>query len=145
MNAILISIGIIGNVILVVLLLWREWYSRLPWFTFMSALAVVIDCLAYFIHGFDHSLYNPLRIFMIYWLFPILEFICAWEAFRVRLKWLEWLMLIQVAVALVGLFAYGGGNKRTIYQLEIFADWLECAGIILSIWKFRGERLYEPH
>ncbi len=144
MADIIVGSTIIGNVIIVLLMLYRGWVGRLSWFTSMTALAVLIDCLFYFIHGFDHSLYAPLRTFIVYWLFPILMCFCVFEAALIGLKWLEYLMLIQVALAAVSLFAHLHADKITIYQLEWFMIYANLAGIVLCILKFRGECNYEP-
>jgi hypothetical protein len=143
MTAILVASAIIGNLILVWLLIWHGWIGRLQWLSITTGLAVLVDCLAYFIHGFDHKLYEPLRVFVIYWMFPILELLCAWEAAWVGFKWLEWLMLVQVGLAVIGGLAHLHGDPWPIYRLEIFADWVDVAGIMLCVWMFRGEANYE--
>jgi hypothetical protein len=143
MGQIITALGIIGNVIIVHLMLYRGWTGRLPWFAITSALAVLVDCLCYFIHGFEHSLYAPVRVFVIYWMFPLLFCRCAWEAWRVGVKWLEYLMLIQVGIAAVALFAHLHGDQHTVYEVEWFAIYVDLAGILLCIWKFRKEANYE--
>jgi hypothetical protein len=142
MAEIIVSSTIIGNLILMWLLIWQGWSGRLQWFTVMTALAVLVDCLCYFIHGFQHALYAPVRIFVIYLMFPLLEAVCAFEAWRVGFKWLEWLMLIQVGLAIITLLAHLHGDSRTVYELEIYATYVNLAGIIVCILMFRNEANY---
>ncbi len=145
MTDIIVAFGIIGNIIIVLLMLYRGWAGRLQWFAIMTALAVLVDCLCYFIHGFDHQLYAPLRVFMLYWLFPILEAVCAWEAHWVGIRWLEKLMLVQVGLAVIALLAHLHGDSMTVYRLEMFIIYVNLAGIIWCISKFRKEANYAAY
>lgn len=144
MNDLIVAITIISNVFLCLLLLYRGWSGRLQWFTLTTGLAVLLDALFYFIHGLAHSLYAPLRIFVVYWLFLILFALCSWEAHRVGVKWLEYLMLIQVGVAVVALVAHLHGDAYAVYRIEMGVVYLNLGGILLSIWKLRGAPRYEP-
>ncbi len=144
MADIIVAITLIGNVFIVLLLLHRGWSGRLQWFTVTTALAVLVDCLFYFIHGFDHKMYGPLRVFVVYWMFPLLECVCAWEAALVGVWWLERLMLLQVALAAVTLFAHLHGDVFAVYRLEMFVVYVNLCGILFSIWKLKGECTYDP-
>ena len=144
MADIITALGIIGNVIIVLLMLYRGWTGRLQWFAMMTALAVLVDCLYWFIHGFDHMLAIPIRLFVQYWMFPVLMLGCAFEAWRIRMKWLEYFLLIRVGLAVVAAAAHLHGDKWTIYRIEMFVIYYELAGMLLCIWKFRGEPRYEP-
>ena len=99
MAEIIVAMTIISNAILCLVLLYRGWSGRLQWFTVMTCLAVVVDFLFYFIHTLSHWLYSPARIAVQYWMFPVLMLFCAWEAARIGMKWLEYLMLLQLAPA----------------------------------------------
>lgn len=142
MAEIIVFLGILGNLILCLLLVWRGWSGRLQLFTIMTGLAVLVDVVFNYIHGFAHSLYGPARIFMIYWLFPIFEGLCAWEAFRVGLTWLENLLLIQVGLAVVALAAHLHGDLLTIYRIEIFNCYFDIFGVTYCILRLKGEPTY---
>jgi hypothetical protein len=130
---------IAGNTILCLLLVGRGWAGRLQCFTILTGLAVAVDASFYFIHGFAHWMYGPLRIATCYWLFPILEAFAAWEAWRVSVKWLEYLLLVQVGLAIVGGAAHLHGDPWGVYYLEMFAIWFNLLGIIYSIYRFSKE------
>ncbi len=144
MIGIILLSTIVCNGILVTVLLFRGWSGRLQWFTLTTILAVIVDCLFHFIHGFAHQWAAPMRIFVQYWLFPLLFLRCAWEAHRVRISWLEYLLLIQVGLAAVACAAHLHGDKWTIYRIEIFNIYFNIAGILSSIFRLRGEPRYEP-
>ncbi len=139
MAEILVAITLIGNVFIVLLLLHRGWSGRLQWFTVTTALAVLVDCLFYFVHGAIHQMYGPLRVFVVYWMFPLLECVCAWEAALVGVRWLERLMCLQVALSAVTLFAHLHGDVFAVYRLEMFVVYVNLAGILFSIYKLRNE------
>lgn len=141
---VLVISTIAGNASLCLLLLWRGWSGRLGWFTFMTGLAGVMDCLFHFIHDFSHYLYAPLRIFVVYWMFNVLTALVVYEAWRVRVRWLEWLFSVQLFVSLIALFAHQHGDKATVYWIEMFYVYLNLCGILWCIMKFKGEPRYEP-
>lgn len=141
---ILVASAILGNLILCWLLVWRGWVGRLPWFTLMTGAAVLVDVSFSYIHGVAHGLYAPLRIFIIYWLFPLWEIVCAWEAWRVGLKWLEYLMLIQVGLAVVACAAHLHGDIWTVYYLECFNVMFNLLGIWYCCFRFSQEPRYDP-
>ena len=142
MAEIITAFGIIGNVIIVLLMLYKGWTGRLQWFAMMSALAVLVDCLYYFVHGFDHQMSSVLRVFVQYWLFPLFMVACAIEAWRVRIYWLEYFLLIRVGLAVIAGAAHLHGDPWAIYRIEMFVIYYELAGMLLTIWMFRKEADY---
>lgn len=128
-----------GNTALCLLLIWRGWSGRLQFFTLLTGLAVAVDFAFYFIHGLAHWLYAPLRICVQYWLFPVLYIFAAWEAWKVKVGWLEYLLLIQVAMAVVAGLSHINGDKWTVYYLEMSMVYVNLFGIIYSIYRFSDE------
>jgi hypothetical protein len=144
MADIIVACTLLGNIFLVWLLVWRGWSGRLQWLTLTTTLAILTDVIFHYIHSIAHYLYGPWRLIAIYWLFNVLFALCAFEGFRLRMKWLEYLFLIQLFLSLVALFAHKHGDPTTVYWIEIFNTWVNVLGIILCIWMFRGEPLYDP-
>lgn len=142
---VLVISTIAGNASLCLLLLWRGWAGRLGWFTFMTGLAVLVEAAGQYIHGFYHHMYGPLRILLIYWLFNVLLALCIFEAYRVRVKWLEWLLSIQLLVSIVALFEHQHGDPIGVYYSEMVNCWLNIGGIALCLYRFRGEASYNRH
>jgi hypothetical protein len=143
MAAILVAITLLGNIFLLWMLLWQGWSGRLQWLTITTALAVLTDVLFHYIHCLAHYLYGPYRLMALYWLFNVLFALCAYEGWKVRMKWLEYLFLIQLSISLVALFAHKHGDSTTVYWIEIFNTWFNVLGILLCIWMLRGECTYE--
>ncbi len=144
MRDIIVAITILGNVILVGALIKNHWLLRTKWLVITSSLAIFADICFQYIHIIAHWLYAPARLVTIYWGFNILFALIAFEAFRWRMKWLEYLFLVQLSISLTALFAHGHGDKHTVDQLEWFTIWMNLAGIVFCIWKFKGELRYDP-
>lgn len=89
-------------------------------------------------------MYVPLRIFTIYWLFNILMALVVFEAWRVGVRWLEWLVSVQLMMSLVALFAHRHGDAWTVYYLEIANIIFNLLSIWFCIFKLKGEPRYEP-
>jgi hypothetical protein len=143
MDDIIVVTTIIGNIIIALLMVWRGWAGRLQWFTLTTILAVAVDALFYWVHGFAHSIYGPSRVFLVYWAFPLLETVCIWEAYCVKVKWLEYLLLIQVGLAVIGLFTHLHGDVWTIYYIEMFTVYFNLLAMIYVIIRFSKEVNYE--
>ena len=139
MADIIVASTMVGNGILIGFLLWRGWCARLQWFTVMTVLAVPLDGIFNYVHGALHHLYGPARIFVVYLWGPIIMGLCAWEAHRIKVNWLERLMLMQFSLTLMCLFAHLHGEPWAVYQMEMnFLCWFNLAGILFSIWKLKG-------
>lgn len=134
----------VSNVGLCFLLVFRGWSGRLQWMTLWTALAVAADALFWSLHATHHSLYAPLRIFAQYWLFNILMGLVIFEAWRVGVKWLEYLVGIQLAMSFVALYAHLHGDRWAVYYIECFNVTFNLLGIWYCAYRFRGENRYEP-
>lgn len=133
-----------GNAILLLLLTWREYYIRYNWLSISVAVSIVVDMLLLKAHTQSHPLYEPLRIFIFYGVFYILDVAVIWEAWCLRDKRVRIPVEIQFAVSLAALLAKHTQFVWGAYFIECSLRWINLLVILFFCWTFRTEnRNYE--
>ena len=131
--------SLLGNAILLFLLSWREWYIRYNWLTISVAASIVVDLLLMRAHSQSHPLYEPIRIFVFYALFYVLDVAVIWEAWRLRDKRVRVPVEIQLALSLTALLAKHTQFVLVAYFIECSLRWINLCVIIWFISIFRKE------
>lgn len=137
--------SICGNVMLTLLLVGRGYYIRFGWLTLSTALAVAVDALMWWCHTYDHQLFEPLRLFIFYALFWLLNVLVIWEAYRLREPRVQVPVEIQLGLAVVALLTHRFHFPWFTYYLECFSRLFNLCVIVWFISIFSKEnRFYEP-
>jgi hypothetical protein len=117
---------ICGNVALALFLVAHSYYIRFGWLTVSTTLAVAVDALLWWCHTYNHHLYEPLRLFIFYCLFWMLNGLVIWEAWRAREPRVQIPVEIQLGLALVGLLTHR-------FHFPWFSYYFECSARIFNL------------
>ena len=74
-------VTVAANVVLALLLFGREYYIRFGWLSASTVISVAVELgLLWWCHTNNHILYEPLRLFIFYCLFYLLNALIIFEA-----------------------------------------------------------------
>ena len=138
-------VTLIGNVVLSLLLVAHQFYIRFGWLTLSTVLAVLVDFLLWWCHTYNHILYGPLRLFIFYALFWLLNVLVIWESWRLAERRVRIPVEIQLGIALGCLLAQRFDFPHFTYYFECFARGFNLLVIAYFINIFSKEnRFYDP-
>ena len=134
-----------GNVSLALFLFGRQYYIRFGWLTLSTALAAIVDALLWWCHTYNHPLYAPLRLFIFYCLFWMLNVFVIWEAWRLREPRVQFPVEAQLLLALIGLVIHRFHAPYLIYYYECGTRIINLCVIVWFVSIFSKEnKFYEP-
>jgi len=135
-------VTLFANTILTLLLIFNGWYVRYGWLTLTCLLAVVADGVMWWCHTYTHSLYEPLRLFIFYFLFYALDALVIWEAWRWNNRRVRLPMEILLGVSLVVIATKKADLLWVTYFLECGLRWFNMLITLYFISQFRREAKY---
>lgn len=138
----LLVLTISGNVILGLLLVYNHWWVRYNWLTLSAILSVLADFVLQYLHFNTHSAYEPVRQFLFYALWLILDVLVIWEAYRLRNKVVQYCTEVQLGLAILWPMLKRAELHWTAYWLCEFSLIFNvfCIGWFIVI--FRKEARY---
>jgi len=134
---------LVGNVVLALFLVGQRYYVRFGWLTISTVLAVAVDALLWWCHVYTHTLYEPLRLFIFYALFNILNILVIWESWKLGERRVRVPIEIQFGLAMVALLAHHGNFPWFTYYFECFTRLFNLIVIVWFITIFSKENRYE--
>lgn len=140
---IILFLTLSGNVILSLLLVGNRWWIRYNWLTISAIMAILADFAMQFIHFHDHPSFEPLRIFLCYALWPILNILVIWEAFRLGNKVVQYCTEIQLGLLIGWPLIQRAGWHWTAWYVEVISAIFNVFVIAWFITIFRHEAHYE--
>lgn len=136
---------LIGNVTLALFLVAQCYYIRLGWLTVSAVVSVAVDFLLWWCHANNHALYEPLRLFIFYALFYLLNALVIWEAWKARERRVRIPVEIQLGLAVVGLLAHRFHFPYFTYYLECFSRLCNLCVIVFFVTIFSKEnKFHDP-
>lgn len=132
-----------GNVALALFLIGREYYIKYGWLTLSTVLAVLVDTGLWWMHTNHHTLFEPLRLFIFYCLFYMLDALVIWESWRLRDRRVQVPVELQLGLAVIGLLSHRFHFPWFTYYLECFARLFNLCVIAYFISIFSMENRYD--
>ena len=136
---------IIANVVLALFLIGHYYYIRFGWLTVSATASVGADFLLWWCHANNHALYEPIRLFIFYALFWILDVLIIWEAWKLREGRVRIPVEMQLVLAIIGLLTHRFYFPWFTYYFECFARFFNLGVVIYFVSIFsRENKFYEP-
>lgn len=130
------------NVVLALLLLWREHYIRYGWLTASVVFSVFADFVLWRVHQDHHGTYAELSS-IVYWLCLGFNGLIIWESFLRRNRGVRVPVELQLGVELVAFLVHRAQFLWTAYYLQCGLRVSNFLMILYFIWMFRGEKVCE--
>jgi hypothetical protein len=134
---------LIGNVTLALFLVAQSYYIRFGWLTASTVIAVAVDALMWWCHTYNHHLFEPVRMFIFYALFWLLNVLVIFEAWKLGERRVRIPVEIQLGLAIVGLLAHRFHFPFFTYYFECFTRFFNLCVIIYFVTIFSQENRYD--
>src|SRR5271170_7924815 len=134
---------LIGNVVLSLFLVAQNYYIRFGWLTVSAVAAVAADGLLWWCRANNYALYEPIRLFIFYALFWILNVLIIVEAWKLGERRVRIPVEIQLGLAIAGLLTHRFDFPWFAYYFECFTRFFNLCVIIYFITIFSQENRYD--